>query len=59
MIVALVDAALLKFVSRSSRQRKEGSSWNPTGILGALRAVAGATAASTSRQPRRRRVRVI
>ena len=59
MIVAPVVAALSKFVARSSRQRKDGSSWNPTGILGAATAAAGATAASTSRQPRMSRVRVI
>src|SRR5262245_42738755 len=52
MIVASVAIALLKFAIRSSRQRKDGSSWKPTGIRGYANEVAGTTAARTSRQPR-------
>src|SRR6476646_4601808 len=59
MIVAPVVAALLRFASRSSRQRNEGSSWKPTGIRGAARDAAGTAAARKSRQPRMRRARVI
>ena len=45
MIVAPVCAAFSKFSTRSSRHRKDGSSWNPTGILCEATAAAGAAAA--------------
>src|SRR5436190_1935588 len=59
MIEAPVLAAPERFVSRSSRQRKDGSSWKPTGMRGEPMATAGTTAASTNRQPRMRRARFI